>query len=75
MGGVAIQGMAVSKLGRFGPSIGWALIQSTAIMAGTAKGLITGEGRNASNQFRRRMITGLLTLFGGIGTVALSALV
>jgi L-rhamnose-H+ transport protein len=42
MGGVAIYGMAVSKLGRFGPSIGWALIQSTAIMAGNAWGLATG---------------------------------
>jgi L-rhamnose-H+ transport protein len=75
MGGVAIHGMAVSKPGRFGASIGWALIQSTAIMAGNAKGLITGEWRNTSNQFRRRMIAGLLTLFGGIATVALSALV
>jgi hypothetical protein len=74
MGGVAIYGMTVSKLERFGPSIGWALIQSEAIMAGNAMGLITGERRNTTNLFRCRMISGLLTLFGGIATVALSAL-
>ena len=73
-GGVAIYGMTVSKLERFGPSIGWALIQRTAIMARNAMGLITGDRRNTTNRFRCRMISGLLTLFGGIATVALSAL-
>jgi L-rhamnose-H+ transport protein len=75
MGGVALYGMAVSKLGRLGPSIGWALIQTTAIMAGNLLGLLTGEWRNSGHRFRAGMASGLAVLFGGITVVAASALV
>ena len=75
MAGVVIYGMAVSKLGRFGPSIGWALIQSTAILAGNVVGLATGEWKNAGDRFRVRMTSGLAVLFAGLATVAASALV
>jgi L-rhamnose-H+ transport protein len=75
MGGVVIYGMAVSKLGRLGPSVGWALIQSMAIIAGNLLGLLTGEWRNAGPRFRPRMVSGLAVLFAGIAMVAASALV
>lgn len=75
MGGVVIYGMAVSKLGRLGPSVGWALIQSMAIMTGNMLGLLSGEWRNAGPRFRPRMVSGLAVLFAGIAMVAASALV
>jgi len=75
MGGVAIYGMAVSKLGRLGPSVGWALIQSMAIMTGNLLGLFCGEWKSAGPRFRPRMVSGLVVLFAGIAIVAASALV
>ena len=42
-GGVVLFGMAVTKLGRFGPSIGWPVIQSMAVTSGNFWGLVTGE--------------------------------
>jgi L-rhamnose-H+ transport protein len=75
MGGVALYGMAVNKLGHLGPSIGWALIQATAILAGNLMGLLSGEWKDSGQQFRTRMLSGLAALCCGIGIVATSAFV
>ena len=75
MGGVAVYGAAVSHLGHLGPSVGWALIQSTAVMAGSVVGLITGEWRDAGVGFCARMLSGLAVLLAGMGLVSASAFV
>ena len=73
MGGVAVYGSAVSQLGSLGPSVGWALIQSTAIMAGSLMGLITGEWHGTGGRFRLLMAAGLAVLFAGMALVSASA--
>lgn len=75
MGGVAGYGAAVSQLGSLGPSVGWALIQSTAIMAGSLMGLITGEWQDAGVRFRVRMAAGLAVSFAGMALVTTAAFV
>ena len=50
-GGVVLFGMAVTKLGRLGPSIGWPLIQSMAVASGNFWGLVTGEWKDAGRTF------------------------
>lgn len=75
MGGVAVYGAAVSQLGSLGPSVGWALIQSMAIMAGSLVGLLTGEWQDAGVRFRVRMAAGLVVLFAGMALVSAAAFV
>ncbi len=73
MGGVAIYGMSVEQLGRLGASIGWALIQSTAIVSGNLCGLATGEWQGAGSPALRAMGLGLALLLAGICVVGWSA--
>jgi L-rhamnose-H+ transport protein len=73
MGGVVIYGVAVTELGSRGPSIGWALIQSTAILAGNLMGLMANEWKDAGTRFRSRMTVGLALLFAGIALVSAAA--
>lgn len=55
MGGVAAYGASVSQFGSLGLSVGWAPIRSTAIMAGSLMGPITGEWQDAGVQFGVRL--------------------
>ncbi len=71
-GGVALYGMAVSKLGKSGASIGWPIIQSMAVASGNVWGIITGEWRGTGRKPLRLMIAGLLFLFIGIVIVGFS---
>ncbi|HUW20840.1 MAG TPA: L-rhamnose/proton symporter RhaT [Sedimentisphaerales bacterium] len=71
--GVAIYGMAVSKLGRLGPSIGWPVIQSMAVASGNVWGIVTGEWKGTGKAPLRTMIAGLLLLFAGIVVIGWSS--
>jgi L-rhamnose-H+ transport protein len=73
LGGVAVYGMSVQSLGRLGASIGWALIQSTAILAGNVSGFSTGEWRGTSAAAKKAMGVGLFILILGIVVVGWSA--
>lgn len=73
LSGVAIYGMAVQQLGRFGASVGWALIQSTAIIAGNVSGFATGEWKGAAAKAKRPILAGLVVLILGIVVVGWSA--
>ena len=73
LSGVAIYGMSVQRLGKLGASIGWALIQSTAIIAGNLSGFVAGEWRGTGEKARRTMGEGLFILIVGIVVVGWSA--
>jgi L-rhamnose-H+ transport protein len=73
MSGVAIYGMSVQQLGKFGASVGWALIQSTAIIAGNISGLVTGEWKGTAPKTKKTMAAGLCVLISGIVVVGWSA--
>jgi L-rhamnose-H+ transport protein len=73
LSGVAVYGMSVQRLGRLGASIGWALIQSTAIIAGNVSGLLMGEWRGTAARAKKTMAWGLLILILGIAVVGYSA--
>lgn len=65
-------GMGGSFLGDAGTSVGWALMQSLAILTGNLAGLFSGEWRDASPASRRTMWLGLLYLLAGVFIVAFS---
>lgn len=61
-----------SFLGDAGTSVGWALMQSLAILTGNLAGLFSGEWRDASPASRRTMWLGLSCLLAGVFIVAFS---
>lgn len=65
-------GMGGSLLGEAGTSVGWALMQSLAILTGNLAGLFSGEWRDASPVSRRMMWLGLACLLAGVFIVAFS---
>ncbi len=72
-GGVSIYGMAVSKLGPLGHSIGWPVIQSMAVASGNLWGIVTGEWKGTGKAPISIMIVGLMLLFIGIGIIGWSS--
>jgi L-rhamnose-H+ transport protein len=71
--GVALFGMAVTQLGPFGPSIGWPLIQSAAVVSGNFWGFATGEWRGSGRTPVLVMTAGLLLLVTGIVLIGWSS--
>ncbi len=67
-----LYGMGGSFLGDAGVSVGWALMQSLAILTGNLAGLFTGEWRGAAPVSRRIMWLGLACLLAGVFIVAFS---
>ena len=65
-GGVALYGTAVMNLGELGASIGWALIQSMAVISGSIVGIIAGEWKGTGRQPLTIMLLGLTFLIGGM---------
>jgi L-rhamnose-H+ transport protein len=70
--GVALMGMGMVKLGDLGPSIGWAIINASAILTANVIGILTGEWKNASRKTMSVMVVGLIVLFAGICIVSYS---
>lgn len=65
-GGVALYGTAVMNLGKLGPSVGWPVIQSMAVLTGNVAGIITGEWKGTGLRPLLTMIIALLMLIAGI---------
>lgn len=65
-----IYGMGGHFLGTAGTSVGWALMQSLAILTGNLSGLFMGEWRDSGKGARRIMWLGLSALLAGIVVVA-----
>lgn len=63
-------GMAAAKLGKLGPSIGWASFQTLAVVTGNIAGLLTGEWENAGKKLRTVNYVGIAILWGGIAVMA-----
>ena len=67
---IMFYGFGGNQLGPLGASIGWAIMQSTAILAGNLAGIITGEWRGASRKSLRIMFSGISFLIVGIIIIA-----
>lgn len=63
---IMLYGMGGNRMGLAGTSIGWAVMQSTAIIAGNAAGILTGEWRGTTWYARRPMVFGLCCLVAGV---------
>jgi hypothetical protein len=61
-----IYGNAVTRLGAFGASVGWAVLQSMTVATGAVLGFITGEWRSAGRGIVGRLVAGLVCLIAGI---------
>jgi L-rhamnose-proton symport protein (RhaT) len=62
MGGFFFYGIGARRLGTLGPSLGWAILMSTMILAANVLGLATGEWHGAPPGARSRLGKGLLFL-------------
>lgn len=72
-GGVALYGMAVTRLGILGASIGWPIIQSMAVASGNFWGIVTGEWKNTGKAPLQIMLAGLFFLLIGIVIIGWSS--
>ena len=63
-------GMGGSNLGKSGASIGWATMQSLAIVAANIAGILAGEWRGANRNHFLIMFSGMAFLVVGIIVVA-----
>ena len=68
---IMFYGMGGSFMGVLGASVGWATMQSTAIIAGNVAGLASGEWKGATRYAIRMMVIGLVCLIGGVVVIAL----
>jgi L-rhamnose-H+ transport protein len=59
-------GMAAAKLGKLGPSIGFAAFQTLAIVTGNVVGLMTGEWKGATRFTKALNVSGILILVAGV---------
>ena len=66
-----IYGMGGHFLGDAGTSVGWALMQSLAVLTGNLSGLFMGEWKDAGTMSRRIMWLGLGCMLLGIVVVAI----
>jgi len=67
---VMLYGMGGVKLGKSGASIGWATMQSIAIVAANVAGLVSGEWKKANRKHTLIMFSGLGLLVCGIIIIA-----
>lgn len=67
---IMFYGMGGNLIGEQGSSIGWATMQSVAIIAGCVAGLISGEWRNVCRRGIVMMFIGLVLLVAGVVTIA-----
>jgi L-rhamnose-H+ transport protein len=62
MAGMALYGIGADRLGRLGPSLGWAILMSSMVLVANALGVLTGEWRSSPRWARRRLAAGLALL-------------
>lgn len=62
MSGFALYGAGARTLGALGPSLGWAILMSTMVLAANVSGLLTGEWDAAPKQSKWQLALGILIL-------------
>ena len=68
---VMFYGMGCNFMGKLGASVGWATMQTIAIIAGNVAGLMTGEWKGANRNAMKFMFAGLFFLIVGVFIIAL----
>ncbi len=66
MAGMALYGIGANRLGRLGPSLGWAMLMSSMVLVANALGVLTGEWHAAPGRARRQLAAGLALLLVAI---------
>jgi L-rhamnose-H+ transport protein len=69
---VSLYGAGVSNLGKLGTTIGWLILMSFTVIVGNLWGVVTGEWKDAPQNAKRKMITGLIILLLSVVLVAVS---
>ncbi|MGV8095150.1 MAG: L-rhamnose/proton symporter RhaT [Mangrovibacterium sp.] len=67
---IMLYGMGGSNLGKAGASLGWATMQSVAIIAANVAGILSGEWKGSSLRHYSIMFGGMALLIGGIIIIA-----
>ena len=67
---IMFYGMGGNSLGEMGASVGWATMQSTAVVAGAIAGLTGGEWKGSSKRSHIVMFAGLALIVVGIIVIA-----
>lgn len=62
MAGMALYGIGANRLGRLGPSLGWAILMSSMVLVANALGVLSGEWRSAPARAVRQLAAGLALL-------------
>lgn len=71
-GSVEVYGIAVVRLGNWGPVLGWPVFMSSAIVTANVWGLLTAEWKDAPRDARRLMFTGITVLVAAIFVLGLA---
>jgi L-rhamnose-H+ transport protein len=66
MGGFVFYGPGARALGDLGPSLGWAMLMSTMVIAANLLGLATGEWAGAPGSAHRKLAAGMAILLAAI---------
>ncbi len=72
-GGVLLYGMATTKLGQLGPSVGFGLYIGMTVLSGNIIGWLIGEWKGASAGVIRGFLMGMALILIGIVVIALAA--
>jgi L-rhamnose-H+ transport protein len=70
MGGIGLYGVGARSLGPLGPSLGWAMLMASMVLAANVFGLLTGEWAQAPAASKRLLRAGvslLMLAIGGLG--------
>ena len=70
MGGFVFYGAGARRLGRLGPSLGWAILMSAMVLTANVLGVITGEWKGAPPTATRTLCLGLALLLFAITLLA-----
>ena len=69
-GSIFFYGIALSNMGQSGPSVGWAIFQALAIIAGNVAGFVSGEWKGTGSRPFFINILGIIFLLSGIVLLA-----
>lgn len=72
-GSILLYGMGCNFMGEHAASIGWAIMQATAILASNVAGIIMGEWKNASKVSLIKMAGGMSFLILGVIIISMSS--
>jgi L-rhamnose-H+ transport protein len=67
---IMFYGMGGNSMGEMAASVGWATMQSMAIITGNVAGIITGEWKGANRKAITPMVAGLILLVIGVIVIA-----